>query len=95
MTKKTLNAKGKGEYKYDYDNDILLFKIKNRDYLKSIEFENITLDMDTEGYITGIRIFDASKILNVTKIALRKISQFEFSTKVEKNVVFVKLFIKY
>ena len=91
---KQLNAKGKGEYSYDYRNDILLFKIKGRDYLKSIEFDNIVIDIDTEGYITGIRIIDASKVLKLSKLALAKISNFEFSAKVESKVVTIQLRFK-
>ena len=56
MTKRHLDAKGKGEYDYDYRNDILLFKIKDRNYLKSLEFENLVIDFDDKGFITGLRI---------------------------------------
>lgn len=89
--KKHLDAKGKGEYKYDYRNDILLFKIKNREYLKSIDFDNFTLDIDTEGFITGIRVFDASKVFGLTKIALNNIKNFEFNTSAENKVITIQL----
>jgi len=83
MENRHLDARGKGEYAYDYRNDILLFKIKNRNYAMSIEFENLVVDIDKEGFITGLRIFDASQLFNLSKIALNKVRSFEFNTKVE------------
>ena len=83
MENKHLDARGKGEYTYDYRNDILLFKIKNREYAMSIEFENLVVDIDKEGFITGLRIFDASQLFKLSKIALNKVRSFEFNTKVE------------
>ena len=83
MESKHLDARGKGEYTYDFRNDILLFKIKNREYNMSIEFENLVVDIDKEGFITGLRIFDASQLFKLSKIALNKVRSFEFNTKVE------------
>ena len=91
MTKRHLNARGKGEYTYDYDNDILLFKIKNRDYKISIDFGNLVFDVDTEGFITGLQIFDASKIFKLPKKALKKIKNFEFNADVEGKVITAQL----
>ncbi len=88
---KHLNAKGKGEFVYDFRNDILLFKIKDRDYLKSIDFDNFTLDIDTEGFITGIRVFDATQIFGLSKVALKNIKKFEFNTHVEQKVITLQL----
>jgi len=91
MKKRLLKANGDGEHTYDYGNDILLFKIKNRDYMKSIDFENIVIDIDKEDFITGMRIFDASKVLKLSKLALRNIQQFEFNAKAEENVITIQL----
>ena len=91
MTTKHLDAKGKGEYTYNYKHDILLFKIKNREYTKSIDFENLIIDIDKEGFITGLRIFDASQIFNLSKIALKNIKQFEFNATVEDKIVSIQL----
>jgi|SRR3989344_5922025 len=91
MTKKHLDARGKGEYTYDYPNDILLFKTKDRDYAKSLEFGNLIVDIDTEGFITGLRLFDASKILQLSKITLKNLKQFEFNTDVEDKIITIKL----
>ena len=91
MESKHLDARGKGEYTYDYRNDILLFKIKDRDYAMSIEFENLIVDIDKEGYITGLRIFDASQIFKLSKLALNNIKGFEFNSKVEDKVITIQL----
>ena len=53
-----LNAPGKGEFLYDYKHDILTFKIRDRDYKMSVELQNFAIDIDTENFVTGIRIFD-------------------------------------
>lgn len=89
--KRKLDAKGKGEYVYDYKNDIMIFRIKDRDYVGSLEFENLVVDIDTEGFITGLRIFDASKIFNFSKVALHSIKQFEFNSDVEDKIINIKL----
>ena len=91
MTNRHLDARGKGEYSYDYRNDILLFKTREREYATSIEFENLVVDIDTEGYITGLRIFDASKVFALSKMALKDVRQFEFNTKVEDKVITIQL----
>lgn len=91
MESRHLDARGKGEYTYDFRNDILLFKIKNRDYAMSIEFENLIVDIDTQGYITGLRIFDASQLFKLSKLALSNVKIFEFNTKVENKVITIQL----
>jgi len=88
---RNLNCKGNGEYTYDYVHDILLFKIKNRDYLKSIDFDNIVADIDTKGYITGLRIFDASKLFGMPKLSLKNVREFRFEIQVEDKVITIKL----
>src|SRR3989344_3253080 len=90
-----LDARGKGEHTYDYNNDILLFKVKNRNYLKSIDFDNIIIDLDEEGYITGMRIMDASKILKLSKFDLKNIKNFTFEGTIEDKTVAVQLRFDY
>ncbi len=82
MKKKII--KHKGEVDYDYKNDILFFKTKDREYVKSVELDNIVLDIDSKGQIVGIQIFEASKFLRMNKVPLREIPNWEFFTKVDK-----------
>ena len=91
METKHLDAKGKGEMNYDYANDILFFKVKEREYDRSIELEDVVLDVDKEGYITGIQIFGASKMFDVDKDTLRNVKKWEFKVRTEGKVIFVQL----
>ena len=78
---------GKGEFLYDYKYDILTFKIKNRNYKHSFEFQNFVADVDNENFITGIRIFDASQVFGVDKFVLRDIAGGQFKSRIENNIV--------
>ena len=91
MKKKNIDAEGKGQYTYDRDNDILLFKIKEREYFESLEFDNIIVDLDPEGCIMGVRIFDAAQLFKISKTALENIKRFEFKAKVEDKVISLQL----
>lgn len=91
MTKPYLDAKGKGEMDYDYANDILFFKIKDREYDHSIELNDIVLDVDASGIITGIQIFGASDIFHIEKEALQNIKKWEFSIQTEGKVISIQL----
>ena len=82
-----LSAMGQGEFTYDYKEDILFFKIKNRNYKKSVELQNFIADIDEEGFVTGVRVFDASKVFGIDKYALKNITYMEFTSNVENNVI--------
>ncbi|MFH1053821.1 MAG: DUF2283 domain-containing protein [Candidatus Woesearchaeota archaeon] len=84
MKDKIRKLKGKGEVDYDFKHDILFFKTKNREYIKSVELDNIILDIDSKGFIVGIQIFEASKFLRINKIRLRDVPNWEFSIKTDK-----------
>ncbi|MBI1972417.1 DUF2283 domain-containing protein [Candidatus Woesearchaeota archaeon] len=92
MEQKQLHEKGIVDY--DYKNDILFFKVKEREYKQSIDFGDFILDVDKEGFVTGIQIFDASKIFSIDKYALQKIRNWRFHTKTENKVVSVQLFFE-
>jgi len=49
------------------------------------------MDIDKEGYITGIQIFGASQMFNIEKEALRHVQKWEFKVKTEGKVIFVQL----
>jgi len=84
MTVKRKELIGKGEFDYDYANDILFFKVKNREYEKSIELNNQVIDIDDKGFVVGIQIFDVSKFLNITKYALMNAVRWRFQATTEK-----------
>lgn len=72
---------------YDFKEDILLFKIRERNYKKSVELQNFVADIDEEGFVTGVRVFDASKVFGMGKYALKNITYMEFTSHVENNVI--------
>jgi len=84
---KHLDAKGKGQVDYDYKNDILFFKIKGREYMKSIDLDDVVVDVDKEGFITAAQIFDASKLFKIDKKVLMTIRSWQFEAKAENNVI--------
>lgn len=81
-----------GEMDYDYRNDILLFKVKNREYNFSFEFQNMVIDVDNEKFITGIQLFNASEFLGIDKINLMKIPKWQFKAKITGDVIELRLF---
>lgn len=87
---KHLDALKKGEITYDYQHDILIFRIKDRDYKCSVELQNFVIDIDTENFVTGIRIFDASKVSGIDKIALQNMKQGKFEASIQDNVINVR-----
>lgn len=91
MKNKHLDANGELEVIYDFKYDILLFKIKERSYKVSIEFQNFVVDIDKEGFATGVRIFDASKVFNIDKYKLKNITVAELNTKIQNNIITIRL----
>ena len=82
---------GKGEFIYDYNYDILTFKIKDRNYKKSIEIQNFAVDIDDQDFVTGIRVFDASKVFGIDKYVLKNLVHGEFKASVEKNIMTITI----
>ena len=90
MTGKRLE--GKGEVDYDYKHDLLFFKTKEREYAKSIELlDNLVVDVDKEGFLTGIQIFDASEFLDIDKKSLLQIPNWQFTINVHENIIEIRL----
>ncbi len=90
-TKNIRNLEGKGEMDYDYAEDILFFKIKDREYSFSIEFQNMVIDIDEEKFIVGIQIFEASTFLGLSKMNLREIPKWRFDAKIEEGIMEFRL----
>ena len=87
------SIQGKGEVDYDFKHDILFFKTKDRKYAKSIELlDSIVVDVDKEGFLVGIQIFDASGFLNLDKKALLSIPKWVFNANVyDGNKIDIRL----
>ncbi len=91
MAEKHLDGTGKGDLLYDFASDILMFKLKEREYKESAEFQNFVADIDSEGFVTGIRVFDASLVFGVDKYTLRNIVKWGFKTSVDNGTITVRL----
>ncbi len=91
MAEKHLDGTGKGEVLYNFNNDILMFKVKDRDYKISAEFQNFVADIDTEGFVTGIRIYDASRVFGIDKYTLKNIFKWRFDAFIEEGTITIRL----
>ena len=88
---KNKHLEGKGEFDYDYVHDVLFFKVKNRNYDRSIELDRLVVDVDEENFITGIQIFDASEFFGLSKELLRNVSNWHFEASIDENKLEVRL----
>jgi uncharacterized protein YuzE len=86
---KVLNEEG--IFDYDFVNDILFFKVKNREYSYSIELLDYVIDVDEEGFIVGLQIFDASKVFNMSRESLRIVKNWKLRASVKEGILEVKL----
>ena len=89
MAMQTLKQKGESDYDYEYDN--LFFKAVEKEYVRSIELDNLIIDLDKENKVIGIQILEASNFLDISKEALLKIVHWEFKTTVHQNKLEVRL----
>jgi uncharacterized protein YuzE len=88
---KSKHLEKEGEMDYDYVNDILFFKVKDREYDFSFEFGNLVIDVDKEQFIVGVQMFEASKFLGLSKLYLKEIPKWQFTAKIEENVIELRL----
>lgn len=81
----------KGEADYDDKYDILLLKVSNRSYRRSIELDDFVIDFDNKNRLMGVQIFDASEYLHVSNETLSKISRWELKITVSGGKIGVQL----
>lgn len=91
---KTKHLEGKGQTDYDFDHDILFFKTAERDYFKSIELYNLVLDIDKDGFIVGIQIFEASKFLDIAKTKLLEVKNWRYDASINDGILNIRLIFK-
>lgn len=72
---------------YDKEQDILFLKVKGRPYNKSIDFEHIIIDFDRNGAISGVQLFDASKLFTISKNTFSTITKWELTTTTQGNII--------
>jgi len=81
----------KGSFDYDYLNDVLFFKVDEREYSYSMELLGYVIDVDSEGYVVGLQIFDASTYFGMSKDCLRKVVNWRLDARVTDGVLEIKL----
>ena len=80
-----------GEFDYDYLNDIMFFKVKDREYSRSIELDNVVIDVDGEDFVVGVQIFNPSELFGLPKETLRNVSKWRLEAQVDDNRLEVRL----
>lgn len=80
-----------GVFDYDYVNDILFFKVDEREYAFSVELLDYVIDLDIEGFVVGLQIFDASKHFGMNKNSLRDVKNWRLEARIRAGVIEVKL----
>ena len=80
-----------GEFDYDFKNDILLFKVKEREYSHSVELHNLIIDFDEENFIVAIQIIGASGVFQLSKEQLKGIKNFMMKCKINDGLIQINL----
>lgn len=80
-----------GEFDYDFRNDIIFFKVKNREYSHSIELSSLIIDFDKEDFIVGLQIINASEIFQISKHILRDVNGFNMQARINEGVIQINL----
>ena len=86
--------KEKGEVDYDYEYDILFLGALKRNYAKSIELDNVVIDLNHRNEVIGIQIMDASKFLQLSKKDLLKIPHWQFNVVIKNSTIEICLVLK-
>jgi len=81
----------KGEHNYRFEDDILFIRPLSRDYSSSVQLENFILDLDAEGKIVGIELFNASKLFNIPKAFLKNILKGNVQIVVDNNILRIEI----
>lgn len=84
---------------YDFEEDLLFLYDENKKSKGSIEFGELVVDLEKNGEIVSLEIFDASKYFTdltdrkITRQMLSKIENASFSYIKKKGTVFVKIIL--
>ncbi len=84
------------KYDYDLENDSIFFYGTNKKYKKSLDLDDIIIDVSEDNYAMAIEILDASKKFNVPKSDLLNVQFFDAEIHVSEETikVIMKLAIK-
>jgi uncharacterized protein YuzE len=85
------NLNAPGEFDYDSSNDILFFKVKERNYEKSIELGDLVIDFDDEEFVVGLQIFNASIFMGLPKKVLINLKGFHLQSQILNQILTLRL----
>ena len=86
-------AKSNTKISYDEEEDIL-FLSKGRKVKASIDIGDFIIDIDTNGFVTGIEILNASQNLNLTEEQLSGLQEASMVVTYKPNYVVIYLVMK-
>ena len=87
-------AKANTKIIYDEEEDIL-FLSKGRKVKSSIDIGDFIIDVDSNGFISGIEILNASDNLKISEEQLKELEEASMSVTYKPNYVCIYLFMKF
>ena len=82
---KNSNDKMLVSFEYDYLEDTSFFNTNYRNYKESILFEDLVFDLNDDGKVIGIEIFNTSKLLHTKKAFLNRVKTLRFEVHIDKE----------
>jgi len=79
---------------YDEEEDIL-FLSKGRKVKASIDIGDFIIDVDTNGFISGIEILNASENLKISEDQLKELQEASMAVTYKPNYVYIYLVMKF
>jgi uncharacterized protein YuzE len=76
---------------YDLENDSVFIYGSGKKYKKSIDLNDIILDMSEDNYVMAIEILDASKKFNVLKTDLLSIKSFDADIEINEDTIKIEM----
>lgn len=76
---------------YDLENDSVFIYGSGKQYKKSIDLDDIILDMSEDDYIMAIEILDASKKFNVLKMDLLNVKSFAADIEITEDTIKINM----
>src|SRR3989344_7330819 len=87
-------AKGTTKISYDEEEDILSLS-RGRKVKASIDIGDFIIDVDADGFVSGIEILDASNNLKISEEQLKEIQEASMTVTYKPNYVYICLYMKF
>jgi len=87
-------AKGTTKVDYDEEEDIL-FLSKGRKVKASIEIGDFIIDVDLNGFVSGIEILNASENLSLSEDQLKELNEASMVVTYKPKYVYISLFMRF